>query len=99
MFRSMTTGALTKMPPQTSRSNRHFGTVAMRSPFTMPARAGISTPWQTLIIGLPCSQNQRVTASRASSSRMYSGARPPLKKMPAYCSGLMSLKAMSELMV
>jgi hypothetical protein len=30
---------------------------------------------------------------------MYSGARPPLKKMPTYSSGLMSLKAMSELIV
>ena len=43
--------------------------------------------------------NQRVAARSASSSRIYSGARPPLKKIPAYSSGLMSLKAMSELMV
>ena len=44
-------------------------------------------------------QAQRVEARRASSSRIYSGARPPLKKMPAYSSGLMSLKAISALIV
>jgi len=36
--------ASTKIPPQTSRSKRHFGTVAMRRPLTHPANAGISTP-------------------------------------------------------
>ena len=39
-----TQGSLTKIPPQTSRSNRHLGTVAILRPLTQPAYAGISTP-------------------------------------------------------
>src|SRR6056297_1356946 len=48
---SITQGSSTNVPPQTSRSKRHLATVAIRRPRTQSARAGISTPWQTLAIG------------------------------------------------
>ena len=57
--------ASTKIPPQTSRSKRHLGTVAMRRPSTQPAYAGISTPWQTLAIGLLAAKKCRVTRTRS----------------------------------
>jgi hypothetical protein len=60
----------------------------MRRPRIHPARAGISTPWQTLAIGLFRAKNHRVMRSRLSSSRMYSGARPPLKKNACVVLGL-----------
>jgi hypothetical protein len=64
---STTHGSFTKMPPTASRSKRHFGTVAIRRPRTQSAYAGISTPWQTLAIGLPVSKKCRVMRTRSSS--------------------------------
>ena len=46
---------------------RHLATVAIRRPFTQPARAGISTPWQTLAIGLPAVKKCLVMRIRSSS--------------------------------
>ena len=44
-----------------------FGTVAIRRPFTQPAYAGTSTPWQTLATGLFASKKCRVIRTRSSS--------------------------------
>ena len=50
-------------------------------PFARSARAGISTPWQTLAMGKFLSKKYWVIRIKSGSSRIYSGsARPHLKK-------------------
>jgi hypothetical protein len=55
----------TQVPPNWVTSNAHLAIVVMVRPFSTPAAATISTPWQITATGLPVAKKCRVIRIRS----------------------------------